>query len=360
MGSNPTPSAFLFGNSRFSRSLEVTSASAYSHSYSQRVGTRRDESGWSSAVFSLLPYSSVPSHQRKEIEAALRPSSHEVALASEVILATVAKEQLASAAHLRDAVAVRLRDEPGPNMDGLEGVQEDDLRRTRASWSTALALAHLESTGHLLPYGPRRIHDWQHGNVPYRSGGLSAGYVMDLFNFELADVYVLPLTGLAPELDTPAVFLDHLPPSMGSKVRRVLFEATQSYRAGLFVGAEILLATASEAAWEQVGVAIAKHTSDRKLNELLADPLSSAAQVQARTLDLTVSLKLGSAASLAGLDSTARTYRELRNHAVHEPQGSFDEALFARAAVGTMLVGAVSYFQRLYGILEKLSTGVTQ
>ncbi len=295
----------------------------------------------------------VPSHQRAEVEAAIRPSTHEVALASEVILSTIAKEP-ASAAHLRDKVAERLRDEPGPDARGLEGVQETELRKAKASWCTALALAHLESTGHVLPYGPRRIHDWQHVSVPYQSGGLSTGYVMDPFNFELADVYVLPLTALAPELDTPAVFLDHLPASMGGKVRRVLFEAAQSYRAGLFVGAAILLGTASEAAWEQVGLAVAKLTGDRKLNDLLADPISPNAQVQARAIDALARLKLVSSASLAALDATSRTYRELRNHAVHEPEGSFEEALFARAAVGTLLVGAVSYFQRLFELFEKV------
>lgn len=265
---------------------------------------------------------------------------------------------LASAAHLRDKVAERLLEEPAPDARGIEGVDAGSLGKAKASWCTALALAHLESTGHVLPYGPRRIHPWQQATVPYHVSGLSGSYVMDPFNFELADVYVLPLAGLAPELDTPAIFLDHLPPSMGSKVRRVLLEAVQSHRAGQFVGTAILLGTASEAAWEQIAAAVAKVTGDRKLTDLLADPLSAAAQVQARAVDVLTPLKLISTSALSALDATARTYRELRNHAVHEPEGSFDEALFARAPVGTLLVGAVSYFARIYELLDKVQRAV--
>lgn len=294
----------------------------------------------------------MPNHQLNEVKALVAPTLHETNLASETILTELGKG-IEHTDNLKAAVARRLAGEP-LSIEGIEGVTETAVRALKAVGATVVALAHLESTGHILPFGESRVRQWPERMIPYNYGGRGSGYQAgDQFNYAVADVYILPMTGLAPEADAPAVFLDHLPASIGPKVRRVLVEAADAYRARLFVGTAMLLGTASEAAWEQLAARAQQHSGDAKLLTLLADPLTPAGHLQTRTVDVLKMLKV-SASDIAALDAISRAYRDLRNHAVHEPEASFDETLFARSVVGTLLTGAVKYFQRLYNVLDRL------
>jgi hypothetical protein len=77
------------------------------------------------------------------------------------------------------------------------------------------------------------------------------GYNLDgPFNFAVAAAYKLPWSSFrAPLIDSPAVFLENLPASMGPKVKQVLLEAVDAYRASLYFATAVLIGVASEAAW---------------------------------------------------------------------------------------------------------------
>src|SRR5260221_471343 len=92
-------------------------------------------------------------HQRDRVIAAASPRTHDVAIASEVILATVESGVLNTSLFF-EPVAKRLASEPIPDVAGtIEGVTEADIRRVRSAAATMTALAHLQARGGLLPLG---------------------------------------------------------------------------------------------------------------------------------------------------------------------------------------------------------------
>jgi hypothetical protein len=267
----------------------------------------------------------------------------------------LALRELTHTDNLKDPVAKALEAEPfGPFPD--IDVPEETLRRARAVGALVTALAHLQSTGHVLPFGRMRLGGELPEFLVMRTAGPPGYRVGDQFNFEIAEVYAPPRGALKPDLDPPLVLLDRLPARMGAKVRRVLLEAADAYRARLFVGAAMLLGTASEAAMEQLAVAILTRTNDPQLRGLLEDEMASASRLHAYTIAELAKLKVrGTHVRL--LEGMANTYRELRNHAVHEPEGAFDTLLFDRTVVGPLMTGAIIYFERLYDVLDVVERG---
>lgn len=297
----------------------------------------------------------MPHHQLNQAKAAVRPSSTDIALAAEVILDDLAKTGLQHTENLIEAVSRRFESEPFTSAEPIEGVTETSLRRAKAAGTTIMALAHMEAEGGILPFGERRIHQRPDTTVTYQHGGIGSGYRLgDQFNFSIADVYVLPRWGRALEVEPPSVFLARLPTSMGAKVRRLLREAMDSYRAGTLVGSVILLATASEAAWEQTAARLAA-AGETGLQRALADPMTSSARIQKLAQDALARRKLTDGGTLASIEAAARSFRDLRNHAAHEPEHAFDEQLFARSIVTTLLSGATFYFRRLFEMHDRIS-----
>lgn len=287
-------------------------------------------------------------------KAAVRPDLDDLRIASEVILAELAKGALVSTTNLVELVRLRLEAEPQTVPADL---LEPQVRIAKAIGTTIVALAHLESTGHVLPFGGKWMPATQRYSpeltlmIPNDRNG--RGYrVGDQFNYELSEVYVLPQTGLAIESDSPAVFLSGLPGSMGPKVQRVLREAADAYRSGLFVGTAVLLATASEAAWEQLARKLA-NDGEAAIAALLASPTARTAELQLRSLEALRKRRAAPPGVLAVLETTTTAYRDLRNHAAHEPESRFDEKLFSRSNVSNLLAGATFYFRQLYGMHDR-------
>jgi hypothetical protein len=236
-------------------------------------------------------------------------------------------------------------------------VKEADVRRLRAATTTVSAVALLEARGLLLPLsGSYPDRTW---HLPWQIGGTSSGYNVDVgYNYRLAAAYrALPYGSPAPTVDSPAIFLNQLPPAMGEKVRRVLIEAVDAYRAGLFLATAVLIGVASEAAWGQVARVALAATNDTELRGLIENPLAGAGAVQHRTdellRDLVRQRKLRGL-ELNALDALEQIYRDLRNYAAHRPDESFDEMRIDRARIGTLLDGSVDYFRRLYEIHSAL------
>ena len=275
-------------------------------------------------------------HERAQIEIAVTPSTHDIALASEVILESLGRGTQHTS-NLFDPVAARLAEEPIPDIGrSIEGVREGDIRKVRAAAATTTALAHLQGRGAILPLGqpvePSSVYPaggiW---SVPCITEHYKGGYNIDgPFNFTIAAVYRAPWwLSRAPMIDSPTVFLEHPPPSMGPKVRRVLLEAVDAYRTALYFAASVLVGVASEAAWGQLARTVLRKTKDSQLRSLMGDPYASAAAIHRQVMSLMRAMKLRGV-ELAALDALEQTYRDLRNYAVHEPDQAFEDTRVAR------------------------------
>lgn len=298
----------------------------------------------------------MPSHQKGEVLAAVTPSWHDVAIASDVIIGALREAGYLGTRELMDRVAERLADEPLPDVaSAIEGVSESDVRRVRAAASAITAIAHLDADGAILPMGPSDFHhsEW---HVPYVTERIQTAYTVDgPFNYGIAQGYRLPIhEGKAPLIDSPAVFLEHVPAPMGDKVRRALFEAVSAYRRRLYLSTAILLGVASEAAWGELARTVQRATGSKKLRDEIDDPYASAAEIQRLTLEAIRNLHLKSV-PLDELESTEQAYRDLRNYVVHRPGETFDEKRVARPIVGVMLEASVDYFRRLYELNARVA-----
>ncbi|MEK6206919.1 MAG: hypothetical protein AABM32_04690 [Chloroflexota bacterium] len=299
----------------------------------------------------------MSNHERDKVEIAVTPSSHDIAVASDVILRQLESGTL-NTSLMFDPVAARLAEEPIPDVARtIEGVSEADIRQVRAAATTMTSLAHLQARGAILPLGGSTYHhtSW---SVPYITSHSRGGYNIDgPFNFAVAAAYKLPWSSFrAPLIDSPAVFLENLPGSMGPKVKRVLLEAVDAYRASLYFAAAVLIGVASEAAWGQVARTVFRKTKDPDLGTLLNDPYAGAAAIQRSAMALIRGLKLRGI-EVAALDAVEQAYRDLRNYAVHKPDEAFQDTRVARPLVGTLLAETVDYFSRLYEINARISSG---
>lgn len=298
-------------------------------------------------------------HEKARVEQAVAPSAYDIAIASDVILAALAGGIVITSQFFAP-VADRLASEPVPAAAReIEGVAEVDVRRVRANAATMSAVAHLEARGAILPIGSHHYYHPQHEadawSVPSGTERVPRSYRIDgPYNFGIAEAYRLPaFDSRAPIIDSPAVFLTSLPSRMGDKVRRVLSEAVDAYRAGLRLGTAVLLGVASEAAWAQIARSVLERTDDAKLRSLSEAQYPSAGAVQQRVLEIVRSLGL-KGIELPAIAATEQAYRDLRNYAAHRPEEAFEEERVARAIVGTMLEASVDYFRRLYELDEKV------
>lgn len=296
-------------------------------------------------------------HQVDLVSGAVTPSAYDVVIASEVILELLRTTGYQGTRGLFEPVEQRMASEPVPDvLRDIEGVTESDVRKVRAAATTMTALAELEATGAILPTGsPAYEHSGWH--VPYSKGGYATAYNVDgMFTYRVAAGYRPRLRDVrSPLIDSPGVFLAHLPPSMGGKVLRVLEEAVHAYRDGLYFGTAVLLGVASEAAWGQLARTVQRATGDPQLKKVLDDPLASANAIQQRTMALIRSLK-PRGVEYEALVPVERSYRDLRNYAVHRPNETFEETRVARPVVGLMLESTVDYFRRLYELNDMLSS----
>lgn len=296
----------------------------------------------------------MPTRDEQLATLAVTPSSTDIAIASEVILETIGEGYMGTGA-LFAPVAKRLADEPVPDSwTELADVEEAEVRRVRSDATTITALAELEACGALLPVGR---HDYYHGTwtLNYKTDRGSGGYSAESgnFNFAIAGGYRPPSYKSRSRLiDSPRVFIEHTPAAMGAKVRRVMEEAVNAYRFRQYFAVAVLLGVASEAAWGQLARSLLQSRPNAKLQQLLANPRASAADIQEKVMQTVRSMGINGV-DLDAIELTAQTYRELRNYAVHRPDEHFDEMRVARPKVGVLLEASVDYFGRLYELRER-------
>jgi hypothetical protein len=103
--------------------------------------------------------------------------------------------------------------------------------------------------------------------------------------------------------------------------------------------------------------AIRKKVNDPALASLVESDRARAAALAARCIELLPALTGTAEHRLRRLAADAAHLRDLRDHAVHQPEGRFEDELFTRAAVGVTLQAAVDYFRRLYDLVSIVRRG---
>ena len=88
--------------------------------------------------------------------AAVRPTTADLDLASNVIMSELSGGGVKHTRNLMDQVA-RAMEVQALEWQDEEGVSRADVLRARAFGTTITALAHLESSGHVLPFGNQRL-----------------------------------------------------------------------------------------------------------------------------------------------------------------------------------------------------------
>jgi hypothetical protein len=100
----------------------------------------------------------VSHHERDKVETAVTPSSHDIAVVSEVIVDLLARGTQ-NTGLMFDPIATRLAEEPLPDVARtIDGVREADIRQVRAAATTMTSLAHLQARGAILPLGGTAYH----------------------------------------------------------------------------------------------------------------------------------------------------------------------------------------------------------
>lgn len=299
-------------------------------------------------------------HDQNVASQATRPSEHDVAIAEEAILGALAEGRVAHVSNMIEVVGTRFADEPTPPLfSQLQDVTEDDCRAAWMAASAMTALANLQWTGQIIPCDALDVPNLPQLALHWRSSH-GAGAIRNM-----QPEYAFPVgrqLRIAPWLKVvgpDSLALLRAPvPGAGEKVTRVLREAAEAYRRGLNVAAAILLGVGSEAAWVELAEVIGKKVDDPELTSLLQSDRARAAALAARCVELLPALTGTAEHRLRRLAADAAHLRDLRDHAVHQPEGRFEDELFTRAAVGVELQAAVGYFQRLYGAIETVRRGV--
>jgi len=288
---------------------------------------------------------------------ATQPSEQDIAMAEEAILGALSAVQVTNYENLIDHVRRRLADEPTPELfSQLSDVTDEDCRRAWFAATAMTALANLQWTGQIIPCDALDVPNLRDLVLEWRSPH-GAGAIRNM-----QPEYAFPIgrqLRLSPWLK--AVGPDSLSalraplPGAGAKVSRVLREAAEAYRRGLYVAAAVLLGVASEAAWVELAVALVDRVADATLKELMNAEKSHAAALTERCLELLPALlRTRQPHEWRRLATDAAHLRDLRDHAVHQPEGRFEDELFTRAAIGIELQGGVGYFRRLYSVVETI------
>jgi hypothetical protein len=107
----------------------------------------------------------------------------------------------------------------------------------------------------------------------------------------------------------------------GSRVRAVVREAIEAYRHGLWLATVILCGCASEAAWIETGLKLARNRADERLEAVLEDDTKGIAEKVTRVLAVfggSELMRTTDGRHRTWLEAFGRLYADCRNLAAHE------------------------------------------
>lgn len=301
---------------------------------------------------------------REKVERIVHPSSEHIAVAKEAIISLLCAQGAAETSALTSQVLEANGQNPVAARDPrtLQAIDpwEQQAEHVRSIAAARMALSELQGEALALPMGGS-LNGQGALYVTIRTAHGSHGESFDDYNLLLAQSYrassnALSLDGKGFVLHDPDLYLRRVGTrGMHERVATSLTEAVGCYRRGLYLGAAVLIGSASEGAWMElvraVGNVLDKLPS--VLDKELAKATPSIKVVQEHTRD-TILAQFESAMKKANVRKgdleqvmdTAGYYRRLRNYAIHF---SFEDlARLNHATVGILLLNAADYFSILY------------
>ena len=233
-----------------------------------------------------------------------------------------------------------------------------------------LALAELQGEALALPMaalsteGNLSVTGWMSSG----SGGSSWSERYEDYDVALAQKYrasanALSLEGTGFVLHDPDLYLRRIDDAaMHTRVSETLRQAVGCYRSSLYVGAAVLVGSASEGAWIELAEAMRDKLGGAvsKLDETLDRDISQLAEIQ-RLTDSAIRSNCSDELKRAGLNKgswqtvvdTGAAYRRYRNYAIHFGEDDFE--VLDYATVGLLLLNATAYFNNLYRLKGALA-----
>jgi len=241
------------------------------------------------------------------------------------------------------------------------GDLETGVRFVEVSVAVAEAVVRLIGSGFLLPvYGSAEPYlSWPIVTPNSRGSGSAQELKVSVPHLvRLSSAGAEWIEAGTAAIRSADLYLRDLPPT-SDRVRACLREAVEAYRRGLPLACVILLGAASEAAWREVGTAIAERLDDEELR-LVLDRDGAVAAWQEATYEAAVrargsagradrAIHTGTGLHADYLRFLARFYGELRNYAAHDAVPPLPVDLDVAA---TVLRQAHDYFAALYRLPE--------
>ena len=312
---------------------------------------------------------------REEINAILEPRSSDVALAKEALMAALCKVVRAGKDDLLSAVLASQQLETRAAFD--PSVMKDwpwEQQAETYKWVAAARLALAELQGEALALPMATLSPERNMNIGGWTGVAGSSRSTWSERFEEFDVLLAQSYRAAPKalslegngfvLHDPDLYLQRIDAAaMHTRVSMTLRQAVGCYRSSLYVGAAVLLGSASEGAW----IELAQATSDRldsdapKLKKMLEGDISQLAEIQKLT-DSAIRSNCGDELKEASMNKgrwqtvvdAGGVYRRYRNYAIHFSEDEVE--VLDYGSVGLLLLNATAYFNDLYRLKDALAT----
>ncbi len=162
-----------------------------------------------------------------------------------------------------------------PSLNAESDTYQESLKRAGESLGLRLAFYHalweLIYTGDLFIAGAPVT--WEATSIEYKTSRIAQGMSLKRLKSSYPERIVKPL--LTPIVSTNVdIFLKGLDiKSLASGIHEAIEQTLGCFRRGLYFPATVMLAAAVEAAWTEMGTALAKKISNSKLELLVADEL---------------------------------------------------------------------------------------
>lgn len=236
--------------------------------------------------------------------------------------------------------------------------RDPHIMEFRAKHAVRQAIAELTAEG-LITRGEGNVYDPQPQriSVQYNGGGSSAP--VWVFSPRIAPEnddrrYQLLRPSTSEDALLPAEqMLEDVGDLLGTRGEQLVRESRRALQRGLYVAASSLLAAASEAAWFNLGRAIAQ--PGLKLARLVEEG-EQAAEVLRLTADRLLELH-APRVRVTELVSQGHQFRDIRNYALH-PTGEHEadrEAWLTEAGATVLAIAARRYFVKMAELMGSLS-----
>lgn len=305
---------------------------------------------------------------REEIAELLRPKDSDITYAKQIIMTHLCREEVAEAKALTRQVLEAQQLNPQATDPRITNDMEWQESAHHHRWIIAsnLALAELQGEALALPTLPLRPTG--SASVQIRTAHRGWGESFDEYQVLISQAYRASSKALSLDrqgfvLHDPDLYLARINAAeMHPRVVTALREAVASYRNGLYLGAAVLVGSASEGAWLELAMSLSDSLGSSAPGALAKEIESDTPRIERVQKGTDDAIRSGDTDVLkqagvrkgewVSLLETAIYYRTLRNYAIHFQQDGLERLDYG--TVGILLLRASDYFNALYRVRSAL------